>query len=154
MMRLTCAFALSLFLSSAALAQTAEQRYQGTFYILSTTSQCSGEIARLNRDFLFVFRTDPDKQLIGLFGTPLGVSIRTSTTGRFAASGSYAATKIGSGANVSTYTGAYSSFVISPATFAASTLSVLVRGTLTNFDGIAGCTITFRGGGARRPEPF
>lgn len=154
MKRLILIIALLTGCSSAAFAQSIEQRYQGTFYILSTTTACGGEVARLNRDFLFVFRSQTAKQLIGLFGTPFALSIGTSSGGRFAASGSYAATRIGSGAAVSTYTGAYSGFSVTPATFGAGTQTALVQGTLSNFDNITGCTITFRAAGARRPPDF
>ncbi|WP_146035714.1 hypothetical protein [Methylopila sp. Yamaguchi] len=146
--------ALVLFAASAfaANAQTAQQRYQGTFFVTSASAACAAEpAAEVGDNFVFVFRTETTRQVFALFGTRRAMSYAPSTGARFATSGTHSSISIGGGAASTTFTGAYRSFVAQPATFATTTQTMSLRGTLTNFDGTAGCTITFTASGLRRP---
>ncbi|MGA0533093.1 hypothetical protein [Hansschlegelia sp. KR7-227] len=143
--------AVCLFAAPAA-AQTKEQRYQGTFFVTAASDDCATDrTASVGDNGVFTFRTETQKQAFSIFEPRSGGSVVPSTNKRFGKSGNYRMTWIGGGAIAKESTGAYSAFATKPAAFAPGTETVVVNGRLTNYQGTAGCTISFEASGLRRP---
>lgn len=65
-------------------------------------------------------------------------------------SGTYAGMLINERAGTRSFVGAFN-FSLSPTNPVATSPFILVQGTISNYDGTAGCTVTIRGSFSRRP---
>jgi hypothetical protein len=150
---LICAAAVAVMGCGAANAQSAQQRYQGTFFVTDASGGCTtddGVVAQPNEHYVFVFRTDNDGQAMSIIGQRRALAF-VAQGARFARSGNFQGTYIPAGAVPRQRAGRYSQFKITPARLAGDTASIAVSGKLADFEGIEGCTVTFEAGGVRRP---
>jgi hypothetical protein len=148
------AAALAAMGCGAAQAQSAQQRYQGTFFVTDATDGCTAEdgsvVAQSNEHYVFVFRSENDLQAMSLFGQRRALAF-VAEGKKFGKSGNFFGTYIPAGAVPRQAPGKYSQFKVAPSKLAGDTESIRVTGKLTGFEGFENCTVTFEAGGIRRP---
>lgn len=144
------AIALSAGLANA---QSAQQRYQGTFFVTDASGGCTtdeGVAAQPNEHYVFVFRSDNQLQAMSIVGQRRALAF-VPEGGKFKKAGDFFGTYIPAAANPRSGPGKYSSFKVEPSKLSGDNDQVRVTGKLTNFEGIDGCTVTFEASGLRRP---
>jgi hypothetical protein len=134
----------------------APQAWEGYATVTASTSQCSGAGGGAGGTapgdtYVSIFRpkiavTDSASYLsfVLLRAALTQQNTSESTVHQMNGSGNYTGFGIGSRAGFGQYTGTYN-LAITPATITASTSSVMIDGTITNFFNTTGCNVTFEG---------
>jgi hypothetical protein len=130
--------------------------WEGFVTVTASTSQCSGAGGGAGGTapgdtYVSIFRpkiavTDSPSYLsfVLLRAALTQQNTSESTVHQMNGSGNYTGFGIGSRAGFGQYTGTYN-LAITPATITASTPSVMIDGTITNFFNTTGCNVTFEG---------
>jgi len=147
------AIGLTLF-SGVASAQTQPASWQGSMTIRLLGAGCTQEdVFRVGKIAFAVYRptigASGPSRLQFIFDRT-AANYQKTAAGQMNGSGSYTATKLGSRAGVTTFSGTFN-IVSSPATVAASTPNVILSGSITNFHDKTGCTATFTAPMTKRP---
>lgn len=144
-MKAICA-AIAL-LASVSIAE-ARVNWQGTVMFTAVSPQCTSDGWAIGNNFLSTFLPS------GLSNNGADTSIAFlqqrnaysfRLVGRPTAAKAYVGVGINSAGGFYSTSGAFYNFVMQPAVITATTPSIYVTGTVTNFAGTTGCTATFSG---------
>ena len=132
-------------------AHAAEQTWRGAVLITDAVGCSAGDDSiSPGKNRLAVFRpklteADAPSGLIITFRNGAVVGVATSTELPTPSNGSYVGTVAAPDATGGNYNGGNYKFFITPSTITAATPQINIKGTLTKFGGLPGCTLKFRG---------
>jgi hypothetical protein len=154
MKRLLIAIMLAGGFANAATAAPGEIVWQGDIFVKTVTAGCQGSWAVGNFSRA-VFKpanlgTNGADTKLSLIGTRNGQ--RYFWPGAKFGNGAIGGTGIGTTANVFTWTSNFSKATTQPATPTATTQTVVLKATITNFFNNPGCTVTVIGSLGLRPD--
>jgi hypothetical protein len=149
--KIICALIVFTLFGGVASAQTPPDSWQGAMTIRTLSAGCTQDDAfRIGKIAFAVYKPlSGGTRLQFVFDRTAANYLRTGA-GQMKGAGSYTATKLGSRAGVTQFSGTFS-IVQSPATVVATTPNVILTGSFTNFHDKTGCTVGFTALMTKRP---
>ena len=147
--------AAALLLAAAITPGLATEVWQGDLFITTASAGCANDGIAVGDYFTAIYRprnlvdNGPDTRL-ALVASRSAQRYEV-TNAPLSGSGPYKGVFITSRANVQTWTGTFSAASVSPATPTATTQTVVIKATFTNFADVVGCTATLKGSLGNRP---
>ncbi len=154
-MRKTFVLATALLCGQGISAQAAEVIWQGDMFVTVANAACESGGIVVGSFYRAVFKPrnledNPADTRLAMFGSRQ--ALHHNWTGANYGNGPVDGIVIGSKGNAGSVSSTFSQALIQPATLTATTKTVTVKGRITNFFAVSGCTATLIGSLGNRPD--